>query len=166
MFEERGDLDPRLFLKLQAALGITDAEVEEQIEKDRREHFEAFLEWVSEPIAPNLIVRAIPGFFVGHQLPEGLESLEEMEAYASQFAKRFHKMVWLCPGTRKFTVRFDVDGSKICVVEATPDSIATPWMRLGKGRKKFLFGSENGGISGMKMLDQPQLPGPKQQPNT
>lgn len=158
LFEERGDLDPRLVPKLQAALGITDAEVEEQLERDRREHFQAWLEWVNEPVEPELTVRAIPGFFVGHKLPDGMETLEEMEEYASQFAKRFHKLVWLCPGTRKFTVRFDENGDKICVTEATPDTVTTPWMRLCKGRKKFLFGSDGGGI---KMLDQPERPGPK-----
>ncbi len=164
LFEERGDLDPRLFPKLQAALGITDEEVEAALEQDRREHFEAWLEWVNEPVEPELTVRAIPGFFIGHKLPEGLESLEEMEEYAAAFARRFHKMVWLCPGTRKFTVRFDEDGNKICVTEATPDTMTTPWMRLAKGRNKFLFGSQGGGIKGFKMLDQPERPGPKGEP--
>jgi len=164
LFEQTGDIKPALFAELQAALGVADAEVEEQMEKDRREHFQAWLEWVSEPIQPHLVVRAIPGFFVEHQLPEGMESLEEMEEYAAAFAKRFHKMVWLCPGTRKFTVRFDEDGNKLCVTEATPDTMTTPWMRLAKSRKKFLFGSQGGGIGGMTMLDQPERPGPQSPP--
>ncbi len=166
LFEERGELDPGLFTKLQAALGITDGEVAEQMEQDRREHFQAWLEWVNEPVEPELTVRAIPGFFIGHRLPEGLESLEQMEEYASQFAKRFHKMVWLTPGTRKFTVRYDEDGNKICVTEATPDTMTTPWMRLAKGRHKFLFGLGDGGGINMKLLDQPQLPTPRHQPDT
>ena len=165
LFEERGDIKPKLFDELQVALGITDTEVEQQMEHDRREHFEAFLIWVLEPMEPHLVVRAIPGFFFERRLPEGLETLEQMEEYASQFARKCHNLVWLCPGTRKFTVRFDADGNKIGVVEATPDTMTTPWMRLSKGRKKFLFGVEDSGIKGMKILDQPERPGPTKSNN-
>jgi len=161
LFEQSGEIKSKLFDELQAALGISDEEVETALERDRRDHMAAFLEWRSQPTEPHLVVRAIPGFFFERQLPEGLESLEEMEQFAATFAKKLHKMVWLCPGTRRFTVRFDENGDKLGVVEATPDTMTTPWMKLAKGRKKFLFGVGDGGIKGIKMLDQPERPGPK-----
>jgi hypothetical protein len=91
LFEERGSIDPRLFPRLQAALGITEAEVDEQLEMDRKEHLQAWLEWVKEPEQPHLIVRAIPGFYIEHRLPEGLDALEDMEQYAAAFAKAYRK---------------------------------------------------------------------------
>lgn len=157
-FEEIGEMDPRLFVELQAALGITDAEVDQMIELDRREHFEAWLEWVNEPVEPHLTIRAIPGVFAEHSLPEGLETLEQMEEYARQFSKRHHKMVWLCPGTNRFTVRFDEEGNKICVVEATPDCSPTPWMRLAKSRKPFLFHLGRDGRLSIKNVALPKPP--------
>ncbi len=164
LFEERGEIDPRLFPKLQAALDITDAEVEEHMEQDRREHFEAWMQWVNEPVQPHLVVRAMAGFLLEHQLPCGLESLEDMEQYAAAYAKAYRKLVWLCPGTRRFTVRFDEQGEKIEVVEATPDTMAIPWMRLAKDRRQFLFGSQGGGVLSMKTLSQPERPGPRGEP--
>ncbi|MDY0170383.1 MAG: hypothetical protein RBS80_27810, partial [Thermoguttaceae bacterium] len=70
----------------------------------------------------------------------------------------------LCPGTRRFTVRFNEQGEKIEVVEATPDTTTVPWMRLVKDKRQFLFGSQGGGVLNMKMLDQPLRPGPRGEP--
>ncbi|MDY0169928.1 MAG: hypothetical protein RBS80_25520 [Thermoguttaceae bacterium] len=157
LFEERGDINAALFRKLQAALDITDAEVEEYLERDRREHLDAWLQWVNQPIEPHLVMRAMAGIPVYRSMPGGLKSLDEMEEFASEFAKTYHKLVWLCPGTRRFTVRFDEEGKKIEVVEATPDTITTPWMQFASSRRKFIF-RFNGSV---KSLTQPERHGPK-----
>ena len=88
--------------------------------------------------------RAIPGVFIGKDLPEGCETIEEMEEAASDFARRSGKLVWLIV-SRKLTIRFNEDGSKRSVEEATPDHPNAPFMRLKKGRTPFLFGCTDGG---------------------
>ena len=161
LFEQTGSMKPHLFAKLQAALGIDDTEVEEQIEKDRREHFENWLAWVNTYEPPKLVIRCIPGVFAERQLPEELQTLEEMERFASDFAKRYHKKVWLCP-SRKLSIRFQEDGSKYEVLEASPDRTITPYMRLAGRKQQFLLGFQGGGLSGFKLLDQPRKPTAKE----
>ena len=154
-FEQTGDVHPILYVKLAAALGI-DAETCDRLNgEDARQARREWLEYINTPIESHIVFRAIPGVFIGKDLPEGCETIEEMEEAASDFARRSGTLMWLIV-SRKLTIRFDTDGSKMSVEEATPDHPNSPSMRLKKGRTPFLFGCTDGG--GLRLRPLPQAP--------
>lgn len=153
-FEETGEIHVGLYPKLVAALGI-DAETCDRLNaEDAQQARREWLEFISTPIEPHLVFRAIPGVFIGKNLPEDCTTIEEMEAFASDFARRSHKLVWLIV-SRKLTIRFNEDGSKRSVEEATPDHANSPSMRLKRKGRPFLFGCDGGGRLTLKPLQQP-----------
>lgn len=152
-FEESGEIHVGLYPKLVAALGIDQATCDRLNEKDKQQARRDWLDYLATPIKPHLVFRAIPGVFFGKDIPEGCDTIEEMEAFATEFIRRAHKETWLVV-SRKLTIRFDRNGSKISVDEATPDHPNAPFMRLKKGRTPFLFGCDSGGAS-VKPLQQP-----------
>jgi len=156
MFEDRGDIHADLFVKLAAVLGVDQATIDTLIAEDRKQFLEAWEAWSNEPIEPEIIFRAIPGVFAGHQLPKHLKTTEEMEAYARDFAVKYHKKTWLVL-SNKLRVYFNEEGKR-SVQEAAPGECNGPWMRLGRSRKKFLLG----GSSGMepRMVNEPERRGP------
>ena len=155
-FEEKGDIRPDLFDKLKAALEIDDATVQRLIEDDRREFLERWNDWADKTIEPHLVFRAIPGVYFERPLPDGMRLADEMEQYASEWAKDRHMKVWLVLSRRR-TIFFDEDGGKKQVQEAVPGHCNSPYMCLGGSKQKFLF------TTGMAMrpLNEPEQHGPK-----
>jgi hypothetical protein len=152
LFEDRGDIHADLFAKLAAVLGVDQGTIDRLIAQDRREFLEAWTAWANDPIEPEIIFRAIPGVFAGHQLPKHLKTTEEMETYARDFAVKYHKKTWLVL-SNKLRVYFNEEGRR-SVQEATPGQCNGPWMRLGRSQKKFTLG----GSSGMepRMVNEPE----------
>jgi hypothetical protein len=111
-FERTGRCHPVLFGKLTAALGIDET-------TRRRLAYEDYKEWLAalaNPPTPYLLRSPIRGC-IG--LPEELTTVEEMERYAADHARRHRTDVWLVLG-RRIRVRFAKDGSLKEVVEAQP----------------------------------------------
>ena len=155
-FEKSGEIHPQLYIKLAAALEIDPATCDRLNELDKQQARKEWLEFINEPIEPHIVFRAIPGVFFGKDLPDNCATVEEMEAFASEFARKYHKMVWLIL-SRKLTIRYNDDGTKRSVDEATPDHPNAPYMRLKRGRTPFLFGCDGGGLSLRPIQRPPKL---------
>ncbi|NLF69661.1 MAG: helix-turn-helix domain-containing protein [Candidatus Anammoximicrobium sp.] len=157
-FENTGEIHVLLYPKLADALGIDRETCERLNEEDRQQARREWLEYINTPVEPTLVVRALPGCFIGRDLPEDCTTIDQMEQFASDLARRFHKMVWLVV-SRKLTIRFNEDGSKHSVEEATPDHPNAPFMRLKGSKRPFLFGCYGGGGLTLKPLPQaPKVP--------
>ena len=164
-FEPTGEIHVLLYPKLVAALGIEQETCDRLNERDAEQARREWLEYINEPIEPHLVVRALPGVFLEKPLPEDCTTIEQMEAFASELAGKFRKMVWLVV-SRKLTIRFNEDGSKRSVEEATPDHPNSPSMRL-KGRKgrPFLFGCNGAGLTLKPLPQAPKVPPDKSSPD-
>ena len=111
-FERTGACHPILFVKLTAALGI-DERTRNQLE------YQDYKDWLAAPAnppTPYMMRSPIMGC-IG--LPEELTTVEEMEGYASDYARRHGAAVCLVL-SRRIWMRFDKDGSLMEVVEAQP----------------------------------------------
>ena len=156
-FEQGGEIHPDLYVKLAAALGIDEQTCDRLNAEDAQQARREWLAYINEPIEPHIVFRAIPGVFIGKDLPEGCETIEEMEASASDFARRSGKLVWLIV-SRKLSIRYNTDGSQRSVEEATPDHPNTPTMRLKKKGRPFLFGCDGGGLTLRPLAQAPHVP--------
>lgn len=111
-FERTGRCHPNLFGKLSAALGIDEG-------TRNRMEFLDYRDWLTSPAnppTPYLLRSPIRGC-IG--LPEELATVEEMERYASDHARRHGTAVCLVL-SKRIWVRFDKDGSLKEVIEAQP----------------------------------------------
>jgi hypothetical protein len=111
-FERTGRCHPVLFARLSAALGIDET-------TRSRLAYEDYKDWLAAPAnlpTPYLLRSPIRGC-IG--LPEELTTVEEMERYAADHARRHRTDVCLVLG-RRIWVRFAKDGSLKEVVEAVP----------------------------------------------
>jgi len=165
-FEQTGEIHVLLYPKLAAALGIDNETCDRLNAMDAEQARREWLEYINTPITPHLVVRALPGVFFEKALPEDCITIEQMETFASDLARRFHKMVWLVVN-RELTIRFNADGSKRSVEEATPEHPNSPWMRL-KARKgrPFLFGCEGSGLTLRPLPQAPHVPPDKSSPES
>ena len=94
-FEQNGDVHPELYVKLIAALEIDQATCDRLNEHDKQQARREWLEYINTPVQSHIVFRALPGVFIGKDLPEGCDTIEAMEAFASDFARRSGKLVWL-----------------------------------------------------------------------
>jgi hypothetical protein len=111
-FERSGRCHPVLYAKLTTALGID--------ERTRvRLAYEDYRTWLATPAnppAPYLTRRSIKGCL---GVPEELKTVEEMERYAADYARRHAAAVTLVLDNR-IRVRFAADGSLLEVFETLP----------------------------------------------
>jgi len=112
LFERTGRCHPELFAKLSEALCIDD----KQRNRLEYEDYKAWLAKPANPPTPYLLRCPVRGC-IG--LPEDITTVEEMERYASEHAKRHDAAVCLVIDNR-IAVRFDKDGSLRDVLEAQP----------------------------------------------
>jgi hypothetical protein len=101
-----------LFVKLAQALRID--------EKARsRLAYEDYKIWLSTPANPPTPYLLRPGFRGCIDVPEELNTVEAMEQYASDYARRHGTVVTLVLDNRIY-VRFDKDGTLKGITEAQP----------------------------------------------
>jgi hypothetical protein len=111
-FERTGQCHPVLFAKLAAALGI------DERQRARLEYLD-YKEWLAAPANPPTpyLLRSLIRGCIG--LPEELKTVEEMERYASDYARKHGAAVCLVLDKR-IHVRFAADGSLRDIAEALP----------------------------------------------
>ena len=112
VFERTGHCHPILFAKLTAALDI------DERTRNRLE-YEDYKDWLrtpANPPTPYLLRTALRGCL---GVPEELKTVEEMERYAADYARRHGTPVCLVLDKR-IRVRFAKDGSLTEVVESQP----------------------------------------------
>ena len=93
-FEETGDVDFRFFKKLATVIGVERATILRLMEQDRRELVAQWTEWANQRVAPHLIARLLPGYFMSHPIPDDLTTLDEMEMRASELASDLRQEVF------------------------------------------------------------------------
>lgn len=153
-FELSGNIGQQLFEKVAAALQIDTAVVEQLVEQDRREFFEAWLQWVNEPIKPYLVIRLIAAIYSSRAVPPEITTMVAAEKWASTVAGEIKKrccLVW----SRRISCWFSEDGTLIERTEAAPGEPNTPWIKIGGKGPAFVFGDDLGTVS---MVDWPKKP--------
>jgi hypothetical protein len=151
-FELSGSIGQELFERIAVVLEIDASTIEQLVEQDRREFYEAWLAWVSEPIKPYLVIRLIAAIYGSRALPPGITTLEEAEKWASAVAGEIKKrccLVW----SRRISSWFSEDGTLTQRTEAVPGDPNTPWIG-GKG-PAFLFGDN---LASVRRVDWPRKP--------
>ena len=86
-FELSGNITQELFEKIGAVLEIDLATIERLVEQDRREFFQAWLEWVNEPITPHLVIRLMAAIYSDRAVPPKITTMEQAEEWAGNVAK-------------------------------------------------------------------------------
>jgi hypothetical protein len=129
-FEHGSSIQRDLLLKLADVLGIERTTVEALVEEDRRCFVEEWNAWASEFIQPYLVVRLMAAMYSPIDLPDGIESVEEAEAFAADFSKT-NRLKSCLVLSRRVSVWFAEDGSVSNVTEATPGQPNSPYMRIG-----------------------------------
>ncbi len=111
-FERTGRCHPELFAKLSAALGIDEQQRNRLAYADYRD----WLRTPANPPTPYMIRRGLRGCL---GVPEELTTVEEMERYAADYARKCGAAVTLVLDKR-IVVRFDKDGTLQGIAEAFP----------------------------------------------
>lgn len=123
-------------LRLMGILQIEPKVIRDLIDRDRREYVAAWEKWADEPVPISVVMRAVPGFMLGIDVPGDLTTPEQALTFGIEMAKRKHKKVIVVVSRRlSYTIHENgvVDGPFV----ATPVERAMPYMTLGK--TPFLF---------------------------
>jgi hypothetical protein len=135
---EEGRWANRDFLRrLTGVLRVGPQVVQGLIDRDRQEYVDAWNRWADEPVPIQAVVRCLPGFMAGLQVPDGVTTPEQALTWAVETAKRVAKKVIVVASRRVcYTIHEDgrVDGPLV----ATPDDDVMPY--TGLGDRRFLFG--------------------------
>jgi hypothetical protein len=153
-FELSGSIGRELFEKIAGALGIDAGTIKRLVEQDRREFYQAWLEWVNEPNQPYLVMRLMAAIYSSRAVPPEIATMEEAERWASAVAKEIHLrccLVW----SRRISCWFNEEGKLTHRTKARPGEPNTPWIKMGGKGPAFLFGDDLGTVS---MLDWPKEP--------
>jgi hypothetical protein len=153
-FELSGHITQELFEKIAAVLEIDAATIEQLVEQDRREFYQAWLEWVNQPITPYLVIRVMATIYSSRALPAEITTMAEAEKWASVVAGEIQKrccLVW----SRRLSCWFNEDGMLTKRTEAVPGEPNTPWIKIGEKGPAFLFGDDLGTVS---LVDWPKKP--------
>jgi len=113
-FEQSGYVYPDLVTKLATALDIDAATVQRLYYEDYREWFAV----MNKPVEPCMVRRMLLGGGV-RRIPKELTTVEEMEDYAADFAKKCGMDVCLIFSPR-IKIWFSKDGSVQEIIEAVP----------------------------------------------
>jgi len=140
-FEAAGVVKEELLAALADVLGIDLEQIEQLAEQDRQERLRAWESWVSQPVAMQLIVRLMPAVYARKPLPEEINTHEEAEAFACEYARENHFRVCLVL-SRRHSVWVDAKGQVYARTEATPDQPNVPFMKLQGNIRTFLVDGE------------------------
>jgi len=162
-FELSGSIGQELFEKIAAVLEIDARTIEQLAEQDRKEFYQAWLEWVNEPIQPCLVIRLMAAIYSSRAVPPEITTMGEAETWASAVAGEIKKrccLVW----SRRISCWFSEDGTLTTRTRARPGEPNTPWIKVGGKGPAFLFGDDLGTVS---MVDWPKKPecGPEKRGN-
>jgi hypothetical protein len=162
-FELSGNIGQELFEKIAATLEVDAGTIEQLIEQDRKDFFEAWLASVNEPIKPYLVIRLLAAIYSSRPVPREITTMEEAERWASAVAGEIKKrccLVW----SRRISCWISEDGTLTKRTEAVPGEPNTPWIKIGGKGPAFLFGDNLGAVS---MVDWPKKPecGPEKSGN-
>ncbi|MGO9109930.1 MAG: hypothetical protein ACLP9L_11915 [Thermoguttaceae bacterium] len=138
-FETTGDINIHLFKKLAAALDIDQATINSLLQEDLAD----WLKWANEPIRPYLVVRLMAAIYSQGELPDEVQSVEEAERYASEFAKQHRLRVCLVL-SRRVSVYFADDGSFQYASEAVPGGEPNQPYTVICGRRCLMRPTEHG----------------------
>ena len=153
-FELSGSIGQELFERIAAVLEIAPATIDQLVEQDRSEFFQAWLAWVSEPIKPYLVIRLMAAIYSSRAVPPEITTMEEAEEWASGIAGEIKKrccLVW----SRRISSWFSEDGTLTQRTEAVPGEPNMPWIKVGGKGPAFLFGEDLGMAS---RVDWPKKP--------
>jgi len=153
-FELSGNIGQQLFEKIATVLEIDAAAIEQLVEQDRREFFQAWLAWVNEPIKPYLVIRLMAAIYSSRAVPSRIATMEEAEKWAGAVAGEIKKrccLVW----SRRISCRFSEDGRLTNRTKARPGEPNTPWIKIGGRGPAFLFGNDLGSVN---MVECPKKP--------
>lgn len=153
-FELSGDIGQELFEKIAAVLEIDAVAVERLVEQDRREFYQAWLEWVNEPIKPYLVIRLMAAIYSSRAVPPEIATREEAEKWAGAVAGEIKKrccLVW----SRRISCWFGEDGRLTNRTRARPGEPNTPWIKIGGRGPAFVFGDDLGTASKVDWPKQP-----------
>ena len=138
-FKQTGVINDQLFWRLMAVLEIDQATVNERLQEDLAD----WLKWANEPIRPYIVMRLMPAVYSHAELPDELQSVEDAERYASDFAKERRLRVCLVL-SRRVSVYFSDDGSFQYASEAVPGGEPNqPYTLLG-GRRCLMQFTDHG----------------------
>ncbi|MGO9572575.1 MAG: hypothetical protein ACLP5H_34090 [Desulfomonilaceae bacterium] len=132
-FEREGIASDDLLQKLITALQIDHEDMIQAMEKDKAE-WEA---WVSEPVPMQMILRPISAVNLLHPMPPEIETSEDAEKYAQNYAKEKGYRVCLVLSRRE-SVWINGNGEIACRTFAKPGVPNIPYTTLG-GQRKFVF---------------------------
>ena len=152
-FELSGSIGQELFEKIAAVLGIDAATIERLVEQDRREFYQAWLDWVNEPIQPYLVIRLMAAIYSSRAVPSEITTMEQAETWAGAVAGEIKKrccLVW----SRRISCWFNEEGKLTHRSEAKPGEPNTPWVQLGGQR--FVFGDDLGTVRRVDWLREPE----------
>jgi hypothetical protein len=155
-FELSGSIGRELFERIAAVLEINASTIERLVEQDRREFFEEWLAWVSQPIKPYLVIRLIAAIYSSRGVPPEISTMEEAEKWASAVAGEIKKrccLVW----SRRISCWFSDDGTLQERTEAVPGEPNVPWIKIGG--KTFLFGDDLRSLRRMEWPEKPECGG-------
>ena len=103
-------------------------------------------EWVSQPIKPYLVVRMMYGFYVKFDLPDGVETADQIRNHASCIAKRFNRKLCLVM-SRRISMWYEEDSTCEKITEAQPGIPNIPTMRFSGSDKDVTFHQKSGGMT-------------------
>ncbi len=132
-FERKGIVSDDLLQKLIIALGIDQEGITEAREKDKAD----WEVWISEPVPMQMILTPIPAVNLLHPVPPEIETSEEAEKYARNYAKEKGFRVCLVLSRRE-SVWIDGDGEITCRTFAEPGVPNFPNTIVG-GRRNIVF---------------------------
>jgi hypothetical protein len=110
---------------------------------DEEESLQAWEAWVKEPVPMRLIVKYLPAVYGTKKLPEGIQTAEDVEQHACEYARQHQLNVRLAV-SRRLSVWINQEGEVVTRTEATPDHPKVPFMRL-KGSQRRLYWRFEGG---------------------
>jgi hypothetical protein len=141
-FERGGVIDEQLLVNLAEALGIDLPTVKNLIEQDRQE----WEKWANEPVPMCLFVKYLPAFYGTIKVPDDVNTPEQAEKYACDYARQ-HKLQMCLAVSRRLSIWINRHGEVVSRTETTPDEPNVPYMWLKGHKRTFLWsfgGSEDG----------------------
>jgi transcriptional regulator with XRE-family HTH domain len=129
--EEGRWINRDFLLRLVTVLQIEPQVVEELIQRDREEYVASWNQWADQPVPMQAVMRCIPGFMVGINMPDDVTTPEQAVAWAVETARQKNKKI-IIVASRRISYTIHEDGRVDGPFHATPNNNGLPWMALGE----------------------------------